>query len=80
MKHLYYEIFDTTMEFKNPNHSHFWHLPLCNDFAGALTAFAKKHGIDTSKARMFFYEKRTQWEEAQTRWLNQVDWSIPLIP
>jgi len=80
MKHLYYEIIDTTLEIRNPNHSSFWHLPINNDFAGSLTAFAKNHGIDTAKTRLYFYETQAQWQRAQSNWLSQVDWNIPLIP
>ena len=80
MKNLYYSIIDTTRESKNPSHAHFWHLPICNDFAGAVTAFAKRNKITTNKVRLYFYETKAQWERAEREWVNKVDWSIPALP
>ena len=80
MKHLYYEIVDNTRESKDPNHSNFWHLPINNDFAGAVTAFAKHNGVSPDKVRLYFYETKALWEKAQREWLNKVDWNIPLLP
>ena len=80
MKHLYYELYDTTREPKDPNFSSFWHLPINNDFASSVVAFAKHNGITPDKVRMFFYETKALWERKQSAWLAKVDWNIELLP
>lgn len=73
MKTIYYALHDKTKDITNEYSRVYLQSPICDNFASKVCDFAKSQGIKPEDVILQIFEKKNEWKDCWSEWLNGVE-------